>query len=155
MKRRPFVTTVVSSVVMTAMAGCSQSGSGDSASGGTDGGGDENDGGSTDGGGSTDTNTPEQTESNEPDVKILDHSMEFNDVVGAKVVGTVQNTTDSELGYMQVKATFFDDSDTRVGEGLWNATDVSAGTKVQFETTPAPMDSEPARYEVESGTSPS
>jgi hypothetical protein len=155
MKRRTFVTTVVSGVAMTALAGCSGDDSGDSASGGDDGGGNGNDGGSNDGGGSDTTDTPDQTtESDEPDVKILDHEMKWDDMAGAKVVGTVQNTTDSELGYMQVKAKFFDDSDTRVGEGMWNATDVSAGTEVQFETVPASMDSEPATYEVETSTSP-
>jgi len=155
MKRRTFVTTVVSGVTMTVMAGCTDEESNDSVSGGNGGGGNENDGD-----GSDDTATPEQTdsptpESDEPDVKILDHSMEYDDMTGAKVVGTVKNTTDSELGYMQVKAKFFDDSDTRVGEGIWNATDVSAGTEVQFETVPASMDSEPANYELETSTSPS
>lgn len=162
MKRRTFVTTVLSGVTMTAIAGCAESGPDDSASGGNDGGSNGNDGGSNEnvGGGSDNSDTPEQTDSStqgsdEPDVKILDHSMEYDDMMGAKVVGTVKNTTDSELDYMQVKAKFFDDSDTRVGEGMWNATDVGAGTEVQFETIPVSTDSEPARYEVESGTSPS
>jgi hypothetical protein len=96
--------------------------------------------------------TPRSRKSDEPDVRILDHEMEYDDTMGAKVVGTVKNTTDSELGSMQVKAKFFDDSDTRVGEGMWNASDVSAGTEVQFETVPASMDSEPANYEVETST---
>ncbi|QLD85060.1 hypothetical protein HWV23_04760 [Natronomonas halophila] len=144
-----FVTTVVSGVAMTVMAGCTESG--DTASGGN---------GNADGGEATDTNTQQQTststpESDEPAVKILDHSMEYDEMMGVKVVGTVKNTTDSEQGYIQVKARFFDESDTRVGEGMWNATDVSAGREVQFETIPAQVDSEPARYEVETSTSPS
>ena len=147
---------------MTAIAGCSGSGSDDSVSGGADGSSEGEASGSNENGGgeSDDTATPERTnspspESDEPDVKILDHEMEYEEMLGAKVVGTVKNTTESEIGYMQVKAKFFDDSDTRVGEGMWNATGVSAGRGGKFETIPASMESEPATYEVESGTSPS
>jgi hypothetical protein len=156
MKRRTFVTTVVSGAAMTAMAGCSGDDSGDSASGGDGGGGDENDGGGSD---NTDTSEPTDSptpESDEPDVKLLDHEMAWDDTMGsATVKGTVKNTTDSELGYMQVEAKFFDSEDTRVGEGMWNANDVGAGQEVQFETTPAMPDEEPASYEVETSTSPS
>ena len=142
LKRRKFVTTVALGGIMTAVAGCTGGESTDSASGGSDGGSNGNSDGSNGGGGSNDA--PEETadpESDEPDVKILEHEMEYDDMMGAKVVGKVKNTTDSELSYMQVKAKFFDDSDTRVGEGMWNASDVSAGTEVQFETIPAQVDS--------------
>ena len=87
-----------------------------------------------------------------PEVVILNHQGSY-DWLGATVSGTVQNTTDRVLDYIQVNATFYDDQDTRIGDGMWNATDVQPGTKVSFETIPASTGEHPARYFVEAGTS--
>lgn len=151
MKRRTFLTTAAAGVTTIALAGCSTSEDGsDEASGGN------NDDSGSDDSGDEETEAETTEESDEPDVKILDHEMVYDadDMGGAKVTGTVKNTTDSEMGYMQVQVRFFDDSDTRIGEGMWNATDVAADTEVEFETIPAMVDNEPASYEVETSTSP-
>lgn len=162
MNRRRFVTSVASGVAVTMLAGCTEEDSGETATGGGTTPEDGSNGGDTtteaEGEGGDETTTEEtggeETTTSQSDIEIIDHTMEYDDTMGARVVGTVQNTTDSEMSYMQVQARFFDEEETRVGEGLWNATDVAAGTEVSFETTPAMVDSEPATYEVETSTTP-
>lgn len=155
--RRRFVTGVAS-LVTIGLAGCSE---GETDTQGGDGG----DGGDSeptesdsqgDGGDSepADTTTAEP-ESDAKPVTILDHEMVWDtDMEWAVVEGTVENTSGEEQSYIQVKARFFDADDTRIGEGMWNASDVAADQKVTFETIPASADAEPARYEIEAGTSP-
>lgn len=166
MNRRRFVTTVASGVAVTLLAGCTEEDTGDTETGGGGTPEDDANGGDTttedegttepegDGGDETTTEGDggDETTTSQPDIELVDHTMEYDDTMGATVVGTVRNTTDSEMSYMQVQARFFDSEETRVGEGLWNASDVAAGTEVSFETTPAMVDSEPASYEVETST---
>lgn len=147
MRRRTLI-AAIAAVTPATLAGCTESEPSDSATGDNNDG-DGNGGGDNNGGSDTDT-----TASDQAAVEILSHEMTFDDTLGAAVEGQVENTTDSTLDYMQVKAVFFNGEDTRVGEGMWNATDVSAGTKVQFETVPASVDAEPARYELTSSTTP-
>lgn len=148
MQRRTVLTGVVSTLTALSVAGCSSEGEGDTANGDAD--------STTDSatGGATDTEAPDTTE--KPAIRIVGHEMSFGDF-GAKVKGTVETgpaPDGSTHSYIQVKARFYDNNDTRVGEGMWNATDVKQNQTVAFETTTAMMDEKPASYEVEASTSP-
>lgn len=149
MQRRKFLATTTGAATTVTFAGCGGSGgsgSSDSASG------DSGDSQSTET--PAEPSTPTETSAPEqPDVEILSHEMVYDDTLGAKVQGGVRNTTESTLSYIEVSAKFYNNDGTRVGEGMWNATDVEPKTTVQFETIGATVDSEPAEYEIETSIS--
>lgn len=58
----------------------------------------------------------------------------FVDDYSSGVRGTVENISDRTLDYVQANAYFYV-GDTRVGEGLDNATDLLPGTKWEFKCT--------------------
>lgn len=152
MERRTFIATVASLSTAT-IAGCTSEGETDEASGSNN----QNDDDEASGGSSDDTPEPTDTATpteDTPPVTILDHELVEGPTGNAEVAGTVQNTSGEEQSYIGVEAKFFDADDTRVGDTMWNAEDVGADRKVEFETamSTTPMD-DVESYELEASTS--
>lgn len=82
-------------------------------------------------------------------VALESHELRYDDDFGhATVGGFLRNTSDRELRYVQVNAYFYD-VDTRIGEGVWNASNLGAGVRAQFETTPVRSDVYPTDYRLQ------
>lgn len=101
----------------------------------------------------TTTKTPTQTATateKQADVEILNHELTTLEYGNTVVSGMVKNTTDKTLAYVEVTAKFFDANDVRLGEGVWNASDVSAGQKLEIEVMPMFSDTDAIdHYEIE------
>lgn len=139
MQRRTFIATTASTATALALAGCvgEEEDNSDNATG--------------NGGGNNSSGNGNDNGSDGSGVDLLEHEMSYDSTLGPTVTGRVVNNTGEEQSYIEVQARFFDSEDTRIGEGLWNATDVPDGQELQFECT-AMTDQEPASYEVETGT---
>lgn len=153
--RRRFVQLATATTV-AGLAGCSSEGdTGDSAS--SDGGADDETTDEAtdepaDDGDDTATPEPTETETEQPDVTILEHGLEEGSI-GQKVVGKMENTSGEEQSYLGVEAKFYNADDERIGEGMDNATDVAAGTVVNFEIL-STADEDIDSYELDASTSP-
>jgi len=120
MDRRQFILAASGTL---ALAGCTEETERQEGSGGS-GGGDSGQGGSSgDGGGGSES---------QDRVEILDHSF-YQDDFSSGVRGTLENISDETLSYVQVNVYFLDADETRIGEGLDNASDLQAGRKWQFD----------------------
>lgn len=151
MKRRELLQTTAGIVAATAIAGCSTSEEDDRIEGGGGNNGSNSNSGSSNGGGGDEQTETESspTTTPQPDIAILSHEMSYDSTMGAKVTGVFQNTTDHEIGYVQISAYFYNESGKRVGESMDNASNVKSGSKVDFETIPTDTGGKPAEYELE------
>lgn len=113
-------------------------------SGGTVGGDQPTDGG---GGGTTTAGGGDQ-----PDVVIVEDSLEAGSTGLVSVVGTARNASDSEISYIEITARLYDADDTRLTESFDNASDVPSGQEFAFEIMTSVEESEVERYEVEAST---
>lgn len=95
------------------------------------------------GGGQTDTSTSTE----QAELSVGHHQLNYDEYGYASVSGTVTNETDRNMGYVQLSAYLYD-GETRIGEGLWNASNLGAGIRAQFETTPVQYDYRPTGYEL-------
>jgi dipeptidyl aminopeptidase/acylaminoacyl peptidase len=91
--------------------------------------GDANNGGGS-GGGNGDAN--QDTTQSGKSVEILNHEW-YEEDFSSGVRGTIENLTDNELSYVEVKAYFLDSEGTQIGEGLDNFSDLAGGRKAEFE----------------------
>lgn len=104
----------------------------------------------------TQTQTTEQTQTQTPTatpepesggIEILSHEGGSDDLGMYEVTGEVKNATGAKQSYIEIKAFFYDDSGTRIGQGMWNATEVPDGTTLSF-TISFLGDGTPADYEL-------
>ncbi|WP_254542782.1 FxLYD domain-containing protein [Halomarina pelagica] len=105
---------------------------------------------STDQPNSTASDTESDGDAAAPIVEVVEDDLVEGQYDTWSVAGTVRINGEEDLNYVEVKAFFYDDSDTRIGEGLWNATDVTAGETLEFECMLLSTDTEaePSRYEL-------
>lgn len=73
--------------------------------------------------------------------------------IGWEVIVVVENTSGEMQDYIEVKAEFYDENDTRIDEWIANATDVEDGERVELTITTT-EDEKPADYDLEASTSP-
>ncbi|MDL0144692.1 FxLYD domain-containing protein [Halobacterium salinarum] len=142
LNRRRYLATLGTTASALTLAGCSESDSEDS------GGGNAND----NSGDSSNGNSDNSGGNDQSDVEILSHEF-YEDEFSVGVRGTAKNNTDSELSYVQAEAVFLDESDTQIGEGLANVSDLAAGRKWEFDCMF--LGDEPSRidtYEIELST---
>lgn len=81
------------------------------------------------------------------------HTLAESPLGNAHVTGTVTNTGDDEVPYVQVDARVYDEEGTRLGDGMDNATDVAPGETVGFEVRTTAAYDAVADYDIEVGTS--
>lgn len=121
--RRKFI-AMAGVAVSGGIAGCGSDTASDTSSGtagGSGGGGGDTSGGSaTDGGGSGGK------------LKILSDEF-YEEDMGAGVRGTVQNASDSEIGYVGVRVEFLNSEGTRISKNFTNTSDLGGGQKWKFD----------------------
>ena len=86
------------------------------------------------------------------DVTIVSEELQET-ALGWEVVVVVENTSGEMQDYIQVKAEFYDENNTRIDEWFANATDVEDGERVELTITTT-EDEKPADYDLEASTSP-
>lgn len=112
MQRRQFITVMGAGAAV--LAGCSEQTERQSGDGGSGAGGNGGDDGQ------------------QQKVMIEKHEF-YSEQYSAGVRGIIENLTDETLSYVQINVYFFDSSDTRIGEGLDNVNDLSAGRRWEFD----------------------
>jgi len=133
------------------LAGCSSDETeredGDAGNGGDSGGG--GDSTTADSGGSGGGDANQTTQSSGNSVEILNHEW-YEEDFSAGVRGTIENTTDEELSYVEISVYFLDSDGTQIGEGLDNFSDLAGGRTAEFDAMY--VDDDPSRveeYEIE------
>lgn len=86
------------------------------------------------------------------DVTIVSEELQET-AIGWEVIVVVENTSGEMQDYIEVKAEFYDENDTRIDEWIANATDVEDGERVELTITTT-EDEKPADYDLEASTSP-
>lgn len=105
------------------------------------------DAGSDSGDGESDSDSDTQQ-----DVTIVSEELQET-ALGWEVVVVVENTSGEMQDYIEVKAEFYDENNTRIDEWFANATDVEDGERVELTITTT-EDEKPADYDLEASTSP-
>ena len=86
-------------------------------------------------------------------IKILSHEMKTGDYGTISVVGTAENVAGKNLGYVEIRVKFYDDSDALLETFIDNVNDLGAGEKWNFEVVYPSLDGdEVARYEIGVGS---
>lgn len=144
MNRRTYLLTAGSTVAGIALGGCTTEEEPATASGDT--------GGasspaptapSTQSAGRSKTATKTAASGSDADMKILSKAFYAGDYGSFGVKGKAENVTDRTLGYVEFLTRYFTADGTRVAEGMDNATDVSKGTTITFDSRAMAMDVDP------------
>lgn len=67
------------------------------------------------------------------DAYSLDSVAFYSEDMSSGVRGEITNTTDSAISYTEIKVKFYDSEDTRLGEGLDNASDLGGGETYAYD----------------------
>lgn len=86
-------------------------------------------------------------------LRVVEHELVAGDLF-ATVEGVLVNETGSELGYVEVSATFYDADGNRIGQSFANTTDLAAGEQWAFTIQSAQEPGSIANYELEVSDSP-
>lgn len=80
------------------------------------------------------TSGPSGSVNDHDSVEVLEATYSFEDFVGPKVSGKVENVGDSDLMSATITVKYFDSGETRLGESMDMINDFAAGGTATFET---------------------
>lgn len=104
---------------------------------------------------SGDSGGNDTTEEEQEEFSILEHEPFQTEYGNAGVEGVGKNNSDDTLSYVQVNVYFYDSSDTRLGEGIANVTDLQPGREWKFEAMYLGSDAEAIdSYEIQAEWTP-
>lgn len=126
MQRRKMLAATAGTVSTLLLAGCSSEDETERQEG------DAGNGGGTTSGGDSGSGDTQNTTQSGSAVEILNHEW-YEEDFSAGVQGTLENTTDEELAYVEVSVYFLDSDGTQIEEGLDNFSELAAGRTAEFE----------------------